>query len=101
MTPPPTMRMCLLMGSWGADSPAKRIALVENQRSCAVDEGGAADGRAECVVLDVHVPFEQAADDALLPPDISRREFSVLVKKRHLRALPDAACRPVARFAGI
>src|SRR5438309_11044696 len=44
--------------------------------------------------------FEDTAHDALLPPGFSRREFSVFVKARHLRARPGAAWRAVVRSAG-
>src|SRR5947208_9016048 len=86
--------------SYQPNTPAERIAFVEDQRRLGIDVRAAANRRDDRIADNVHVSFEQAADDALLPPDFSRREFAVGVETRHLRARAGSTWRSVVRFSG-
>src|SRR5437763_1646964 len=51
-------------------------------------------------VDDVHVAFEETADDALLPPHFTLAQFAVFEQASQLRAGSGAARRAVIRLAG-
>src|SRR5947209_16877143 len=81
------------------NTPAKRIALIQQQRRLGVYVRGSADRRPNRAPHHVHMSFEKAADNALLPPRFSGREFSIFIKTRHLRARAGTARRSVVRLS--
>src|SRR5579862_5479194 len=105
MTPPPTIAMCLLMSSRlpvagsrqerfrqpatgnrqpSTNPPRERIVVVQNQRRFPVHVCATPNRRPDIAVDDVHVPFEQAAHDALLTPHLTGGQFPVIVETREL-----------------
>src|SRR5438045_1786372 len=57
------------------------------------------DRRPNSAVDHAHAAFEETADDALLPPDLTLAQFAVFEEAGELRARPGAARRAVIRLA--
>src|SRR6185436_10063635 len=96
MTPPPTIATFL------TDPPAKRVALIQQQRAFRGNEGGAGDARRDLAARAVEPlvgSLEAAADDALLHPGLAFGELAVGREAGELRARPGAAGRAVVRLA--
>ncbi len=83
-----------------ANAVAEGVALVEDQIGLGVDVRFARDFGVELVAFDEPRSLEDAADDALLAPDLARLEFAVGVEARELGAGAGAAGRAVVRLAG-
>src|SRR5712691_898694 len=82
------------------DSPAERIALVDDQRRFGRDVGGAADGRQDRAIDDVHRSIEGCADDTLLTPRLAFCEQSVFEQAGKLGARARPAWRTAIRISG-
>ena len=82
------------------NSPAEGVAIIEQEGRFGVDEGRALDNRVDGVAGDADLAFEEAADDALLPPDLAFLQFAAGVEAGELGACAGAARRAVVGFAG-
>src|SRR5262249_15311530 len=86
-----------------SDSPAERIAFVDQLRALRIDVGDAPDRGRDPAARPVEPPVrpgERAADDALLDPWRALRQLAVGCKARELGARAGAARRAVVRVAG-
>src|SRR4051794_24512144 len=81
------------------DAHGERVLGVEEERGLGVDVGRAADARMDPAVNDPRRSLEDAADDALLPPDLARGERAVGHQAGDLRAGAGAAGGAVVRLA--
>src|SRR5688572_14467086 len=97
ITPPPMIRTFLTY------PPAKRIAIVEDERRLGGDVRGAGNARRDLAARAVE-PFvrslEAAADDALLHPGLAFGELAVRGEAGELRARAGAAGRAIVGLAG-
>src|SRR5262249_15267384 len=81
--------------------PGERVPRIDQQRRFAVDVGLAADARDDAAALAGPIArLEDAADDALLFPDLTRRQFAVGGEAGELGAGAGAARRAVVGQAG-
>src|SRR5438309_6144384 len=76
-----------------AQSPAERVALVDDQHRLGSHVRRAADGRADRAVDDVDRAVEHRPDDALLPPGLSLGELAVFEQAGQLGAGAGTAWR--------
>ena len=83
-----------------ADSVAERVALVEDQVGLRVHVRRAGDLGIELAIHHGDRAFEDAADDALLAPDLARLQFAIGVQAGQLGAGAGAARRAVVGLAG-
>src|SRR5262245_46284972 len=82
------------------DSRAKRIAWIEEQRRLGVNICRAGDAGNDLAADALDRSFEDAADDALLPPDLPFAQLAVRKEAGELGARARAARRAVVGFAG-
>src|ERR1017187_1338567 len=85
---------------YGPDAVTERIALVENQLGIRIHVRGAGDLGIDLAIHDGNRPFEDAADDALLTPDLAGQQFAIGVEAGQLGAGSGAAGRAVVGFTG-
>src|SRR5262249_28556898 len=78
---------------------AERIARIKQEVRLGRNKRRAFDRRDDLAVFDSHLPFKNAANDALLAPDIPWRKFSIRIEARQLCAGPRAARRPVIHLS--
>src|SRR5581483_3519868 len=88
------------LSACGANPVAEGVVLAENQIALRVHVGVSRDFGINFSVLHVDRPFEDAADHALLPPDLARLELAVGIQTGQLGARSGAAWRTVVRLAG-
>src|SRR6516165_9360515 len=88
------------MHTCGADTVTERVALVEDQVGLGIDVSRAGDLRDNLSVLDRNRAFEDAAHDALLPPDFARGELVIGIQAGKFGAGARAAGRAVVCLAG-
>src|SRR5688572_17203891 len=96
MTPPPMIRTFL------TDPPAKRIAIVQQERALGRDEGMTFNRRnnlSGSAIEPLVRGLEAAADDALLHPGLALGELAVGRQAGELRARAGAAGRAVVGLA--
>src|SRR5215472_5226552 len=87
----------------GASSPnshAERIPLIEDQFRFTVHKCRTPDRGIHLVANHFNAAFENAADDALLPPYLSRSKLAVAMQTRHLGTGARSAWRAVVCLAG-
>src|ERR1043165_336896 len=82
------------------DSHGKGIAIIDNQVCFGCDKCGALDARMDHVVDNSHRSFENAADDALLSPDLSFFQLTIGNETCQFRARAGATWRAVVGVAG-
>src|SRR5437879_4859412 len=82
------------------DAHAERVGRVEQQRRLGGDVCRPLDARDDPAVDDAERALEDAADDALLPPDVALAQLAVGEEAGELGAGPGAAGRAVVCHAG-
>src|SRR5579862_5531646 len=90
--------ICVHLWLINPNSHAKRVVRVEQQRRLGADVGRAGDARDDALAVAVHAPLEDAADDALLPPDVALLDLTVGEQAGELGAGAGAARRAVVRL---
>src|SRR5450432_3209715 len=83
-----------------ADTPPERIAVVHNQRSFRIHKSRSADARKNVAAPNLDRAFEDASDEAFLPPEIAGLELAIGVQTCEFRAGARAARRAVIGKAG-
>src|SRR2546430_1369676 len=82
------------------DAELERVIRTEDQGRLRTDVGRPGDPRDDPAALDAHRTLEDAADDALLPPDLAFVQLTVGVETGQLGAGAGAARRTVVGVAG-